>query len=92
MAVCVASVSSGHTPHASYADIARHAAALQTQQQGQKQHDVYREQLQYRSVYLGFISAHKKMNPRGTNSTIFFTESISLQWMKVRSKIMSNLL
>ena len=92
VAVCVASVSSGHTPHASYADIARHAAALQTQQQGQKQHDVYREQLQYRSVYLGFISAHKKMNPRGTNSTIFFTESISLQWMKVRSKIMSNLL
>jgi len=48
VAVCVASVSSGHTPHASYADIARHAAALQTQQQGQKQHDVYREQLQYR--------------------------------------------
>ena len=44
----VASVSSGHTPHASYADIARHAAALQTQQQGQQQHAVYREQLQYR--------------------------------------------
>merc|ERR1719239_1909400 len=37
-----------HTPHASYADIARHAAALQTQQQGQQQHAVYREQLQYR--------------------------------------------
>jgi len=53
VAVCVASVSSGHTPHASYADIARHAAALQTQQQGQKQHDVYREQLQYREYTPG---------------------------------------
>ena len=48
VSVSVASVSSGHTPHASYADIARHAAALQTQQQGQQQHAVYREQLQYR--------------------------------------------
>ena len=48
VSVSVASVSSGHTPHASYADIARHAAALQTQQQGQQQHAVYREQLQFR--------------------------------------------
>ena len=48
VSVSVASVSSGHPPHASYADIARHAAALQTQQQGQQQHAVYREQLQYR--------------------------------------------
>ena len=48
VSVSVASVSSGHTPHASYADIARHAAALHTQQQGQQQHAVYREQLQYR--------------------------------------------
>merc|ERR1719410_1792244 len=47
VSVSVASVSSGHTPHASYADIARHAAALQTQQQGQQQHAVYREQLQF---------------------------------------------
>merc|ERR1719394_1169160 len=53
VSVSVASVSSGHTPHASYADIARHAAALQTQQQGQKQHDVYREQLQYREYTPG---------------------------------------
>ena len=50
VSVSVASVSSGHTPHASYADIARHAAALVTQQQGQQQHAVYREQLQFRSV------------------------------------------
>ena len=42
------SVSSGHTPQASYADIARHAAALYTQQAGQQQHAVYREQLQFR--------------------------------------------
>jgi len=42
------SVSSGHTPQASYADIARHAAALYTQQAGQQQTAVYREQLQYR--------------------------------------------
>ena len=48
VSVSVASVSSGHTPHASYADIARHAAALITQQQGQQQHAVYREQLQFR--------------------------------------------
>ena len=70
VSVSVASVSSGHTPHAryiqdtpgyssskiynaniffllSYADIARHAAALQTQQQGRQQHAVYREQLQF---------------------------------------------
>ncbi len=33
---------------ASYADIARHAAALYTQQAGQQQHAVYREHLQYR--------------------------------------------
>ena len=33
---------------ASYADIARHAAALYTQQAGQQQHIVYREHLQYR--------------------------------------------
>lgn len=42
------SVSSGHTPQASYADIARHAAALYTQQAGQQQTAVYREQLQHR--------------------------------------------
>merc|ERR1719394_2347575 len=45
VSVSVASVSSGHTPHASYADIARHAAALQTQQQGQQQ----QYQLQFRA-------------------------------------------
>ena len=42
------SVSSGHTPQASYADIARHSAALYTQQAGQQRHAVYREHLQYR--------------------------------------------
>ena len=40
------SVSSGHTPQASYADIARLAAALHTQQAGQQQHAQYRQQLQ----------------------------------------------
>ena len=53
VSVSVASVSSGHTPHASYADIARHAAALHTQQQGQQQHAVYREQLQFRETTPG---------------------------------------
>jgi len=47
------SVSSGHTPQASYADIARHAAALHTQQAGQQQHIVYREHLQYRETTPG---------------------------------------
>jgi hypothetical protein len=44
------SVSSGHTPQASYADIARHAAALYTQQAGQQQTAVYREALQCRET------------------------------------------
>ena len=55
VSVSVASVSSGHTPHHSYADIARHAAALETQQHGQQQHAVYREQLQFRYSLLILI-------------------------------------
>jgi len=61
------SVSSGHTPQASYADIARHAAALYTQQAGQQQHAVYREHLQYREY-----------TPGNTKESVSSTEGESL--------------
>jgi len=63
------SVSSGHTPQASYADIARHAAALYTQQAGQQQHAVYREQLQFRDT-----------TPSNTKESVSSTEGDSLSF------------
>lgn len=63
------SVSSGHTPQASYADIARHAAALYTQQAGQQQHAVYREQLQFRDT-----------TPSNTKESVSSTEGDSMSF------------
>jgi len=63
------SVSSGHTPQASYADIARHAAALYTQQAGQQQHAVYREQLQFRDS-----------TPSNTKESVSSTEGDSMSF------------
>merc|ERR1719206_443278 len=63
------SVSSGHTPQASYADIARHAAALYTQQAGQQQHAVYREQLQFRDT-----------TPSNTKESVSSTEGESMSF------------
>jgi len=63
------SVSSGHTPQASYADIARHAAALYTQQAGQQRHAVYREQLQFRDT-----------TPSNTKESVSSTEGDSMSF------------
>lgn len=62
------SVSSGHTPQASYADIARLAAALHTQQAGQQQHAQYRQQLQ---------SQYRESTPSNTKLSISSTEGDS---------------